>query len=333
MIDIDINNQIMLGIAAFVVLLLLGNVLYIMFKDNKKDKEEIDELMSMKEQKSPKTVVKQENKIQEQPVESVEAKLEPVSTMESATEPIEEPATVISKQEESTTPIEVIEEEKVEFNEKRSEIEEMLEKMQRDLEAKTEDIVENFEKEQEEKSIISYQELLKTMKENSSATTKRQPTAAPIEIKQPTVTFSEVKPYSNPIEELIVEEPIQEEMIVKEDNSAVKKFKNTDFISPIYGKMEDHLEYPKVPVFHPKEQIEFDFDSTIQENMVQDVIEEFDRKLENHNIDDYLEDFNFDGHMKIDSLEQTLDMPPISPEIKENEEFLKALKEFRRNLE
>lgn len=340
MIDIDINNQIMLGIAAFVVLLLLGNVLYIMFKDNKKDKEEIDELMnSMKERKKQQTVVKQQkNKTKEQPVESVEVKLEPVSTMESATESIEEPATVISKQEESTTPIEVIEDKKVEFNEKKSEIEEMLEKMQRDLEAKTEDIVENFEKEQEEKSIISYQELLKTMKENSSATTKRQPTAAPIEIKQPTVTSSEVKPYSNPIEELIVEEPtieepVKEETIVKEDNPAVKKFKNTDFISPIYGKMEDHLEYPKVPVFHPKEQIEFDFDSTIQENMVQDVIEEFDRKLENHNIDDYLEDFNFDGHMKIDSLEQTLDMPPISPEIKENEEFLKALKEFRRNLE
>lgn len=339
MIDIDINNQIMLGIAAFVVLLLLGNVLYIMFKDNKKDKEEIDEIM--KEQKKKQTVVEQKKDlIQEQPTKVVEMKLkseEPVNMVEKETDFMEELVTVTPiKQVELETPIETMEEpveEKVEFSEKKSEIEEMLEKMQKDLEAKTEDIVENFEKEQEEKSIISYQELLKTMKENSSATIKRQPTAAPIVIEQPEIMPIEVKQSSNPIEELVVEEPIKETTIVKEETPAVKKFKNTEFISPIYGKMEDHSDYPKVPAFHPKEQEEVDFNRNIQNNMVEDVIEEFDRKLENHNIDDYLEDFNFNGHMKIDSLEQTLNMPPISQEIKENEEFLQALKEFRKNLE
>lgn len=203
----------------------------------------------------------------------------------------------------------------VEFVEKKSEIEQLLEKMQQDLEAKTEDVVETFEKEQEEKSIISYQELLKTLNKEDNVTKVEVEEDTP----QPVVMTT--------LEEDTFKEPEQE------PSTALKKFKNTEFISPVYGKMDEHLEYPTVPSFHPKEQVEFDFHDTYQNNVVEDVIEEFDRKLESHNIDDYLEDFNFDNHMKIDSLEQTLDMPPISPEIRENEEFLQALKEFRKNLE
>lgn len=327
MIDIDINNQIMLGIAAFVVIVLIGNVLFIILKDNKKDKEEIEDLMQANEPKKQPVI---------EPVKEVKTNVQAI-TQKKGMKEVES----VQEQEAKEEPVlERKEEPILEFNEKKSEIEEMLEKMQQDLEAKTEDIVENFEKEQEEKSIISYQELLKTLKEKENKVV----TAAPIIVKEP------VKIPTEPdIIEEIVAEPVEtietildapEKSIVetktspvKEETPAVKKFKNTDFISPIYGKMEDHLEYPKVPVFHPKEQIEFDFNSTIQNNMVEDVIEEFDRKLESHNIDDYLEDFDFNGHMKIDTLEQTLDMPPISPEIKANEEFLQALKEFRKNLE
>ena len=43
----------------------------------------------------------------------------------------------------------------------------MLEKMQEDLDKKPEDVVTNFENEQEEKAIISYQELLDSIKEKS----------------------------------------------------------------------------------------------------------------------------------------------------------------------
>lgn len=209
----------------------------------------------------------------------------------------------------------------VEFVEKKSEIEELLEKMQKDLEAKTEDVVETFEKEQEEKSIISYQELLKTLNKETGVTK---------------VELNEVEEALEPVQMTKLEEEPYEEVVEelpKKPSQAMKKFKNTEFISPVYGKMDEHLEYPTVPSFHAKEQVEFDFHDTLQNNIVEDVIEEFERKLESHNIDDYLEDFNFDNNMKIDSLEQTLDMPPISPEVKANEEFLQALKEFRKNLE
>lgn len=332
MIDIDINNQIMLGIAAFVIILLLGNVLYIILKDRKKDKEEIDELIN--------EMAEQEAKPQE--VKKVEP---PSSQVEMVETKIEEPKSQVE-------PVEIaVEESKVAFDEKKSEIEEMLEKMQQDLETKSEDVVETFEKEQEEKSIISYQELLKTIHKEDSINK--------IEVKEPVMEEVETIEEEIPapatqhilneetispatrrilneenIEATLEYQPKETQAIVEEkkETQAVKKFKNTDFISPIYGKMEEHFEYPKVPSFHPKEEVVEPYEVK-QEETVEDVIETFDRKLEEHPINDYLEDYGFHTHMKIDSLEQTLNMPPISPEIKENEEFLQALKEFRKNLE
>ena len=317
MINIDINNQILQIVTACVLLLLIIYFVYICFKGHKNDKEDKKEILDI--------------------MSSLEEKKYHM-------ENIDKDTTIITDDIEEVKEVEVVE--------NKSEIEEMLEKMQQDLEAKSEDIVENFEKEQEEKSIISYQELLKSLNKETAVSKIEEPILEipnepleeidlmdAIDFRTPSHQF---RSESSNIEEKISEEPLLEtisydnQKIEKENsisNETNKKFKNTDFISPIYGKMEEHFDYPKVPSFHPKEQIEFDFDSEIQNNMVEETIEELDRKLETHNIDDYLEDFDFHGHMKIDSLEQTLDMPPISPEVKANEDFLQALKEFRKNLE
>lgn len=276
MIDIAINNQVLLVIAAFVAVVLLGNVLYIFLKDRRNDKEEIKEILESKS-----------------------------DGMDDSND----------------------------SDQKKSEIEEMLEKMQQDLEAKSEDVVENFEKEQEEKSIISYQELLKTLNKETEIEPKNHPEVIKVEdVKESTSTDDAMLeehlfhvPTIHTLEEL--EEPYKVEEtsnMTKDTTQAIKKFKNTEFISPVYGKMEGKLEYPTVPSFQETKQ---------ESKAVEDILEEFDRKIEQHNIDNYLEDFELPNHMKIDSLEQTLDMPPISPEVKVNEEFLQALKEFRKNLE
>lgn len=313
MIDIDINNQIMLVIAAFVILLLVGNVIYIIVKDRKKDKEEINELMS--------AMIEEKVKPQLEEVKKVEL---PESQIEMVDRQAEEPKTQVEMIETK------IEEPQKNFVEKKSEIEQMLEKMQQDLEAKSEDVVETFEKEQEEKSIISYQELVKTInKENN---------VAKIDVKEPVVeevmqaTEKELVPMS--ATQHILNEKVPETVVEEKQKEtlAVKKFKNTDFISPIYGKMEEHFEYPKVPSFQSQKAEQEPYDIK-NEDYKEDVIETFEQELEEHQINDYLEDYGFHTHMKIESLEQTLDMPPISPEIKENEEFLQALKEFRKNLE
>ena len=177
-----------------------------------------------------------------------------------------------------------------EIDDKTKELEEVLEKMQKDLEAKPVDVVASFEREQEEKAIISYTELVKTLK------------------KGPVV--EEEKTLDILVDEIKEAAAINE---IKED----KKFKNTDFISPVYGKMNEHLEYPKVNSFK-------------QIGEMTACLEEFDKKMKDYNLDNYIEEFN--SNADINTLEQTLDIEPISAEIKKNEDFLKALKEFRENL-
>ena len=81
--------------------------------------------------------------------------------------------------------------------------------------------------------------------------------------------------------------------------------------------MDEHLDYPKVSSFKKEEDIN-------------EYLENFDKQINDYKLDDYLEEFN--ENKKIDSLEQTLDMEPISAEMKKNEDFLKALIDFRENL-
>ena len=145
------------------------------------------------------------------------------------------------------------------------------------------------EKEQEETAIISYSELVKTLKKGQ-----------PEEEKTIDILVDEIK-----------------EAASSNESTYDKKFKNTDFISPVYGKMDEHLDYPKVSSFKKEEDIN-------------EYLENFDKQINDYKLDDYLEEFN--ENKKIDSLEQTLDMEPISAEMKKNEDFLKALIDFRENL-
>ena len=181
--------------------------------------------------------------------------------------------------------------------------------MQKDLEATPEEVVDNFEREQEEKAIISYQELVRQLKKG-----KKEENV--IKVDEDTLTGNKslnelVDEIKNPTRE------IKELEVSKEKElSDTKKFRNTDFISPIYGKMEDKLEYPKVKSF--------------ARNDIQTKLDEFDEKYGEYNIESYLKEFKNDTNLN--TLEQTLDMEPISNEVKQNEDFLKALKEFRENL-
>jgi len=160
--------------------------------------------------------------------------------------------------------------------------------MQEDIDLKPEDVVKKFEEEQEEKAIISYQELVDNVK------------AGKIEV------IDDEETNTNFVESLNIEEKIEPITTIEEDASSVtpemvkeaiqnisissvkeepKKFKNSAFISPIYGVMNENLEYPKV------------------------------KKSEN-----------------ILDIMNTKDYNELTEEIKRQEEFLNALKEFRNNL-
>ena len=137
--------------------------------------------------------------------------------------------------------------------------EDIIEAMQKDIDEEKENPVELFEQEQEEKAIISYQELL-----NAKNKVEKHPIPSIEEVLE-----IEEKPKATPV--LATPQP---------------KFTNSEFVSPVFGKM--------------------------------------DRNANNqlHVEEDYKEH----------ELERTLNIEPLTEEIKKNNEFLNALKEFRKNL-
>lgn len=186
-------------------------------------------------------------------------------------------------------------------------LEEMLTAMQNDLDKKNSNQIENFERDQEENAIISYKELKKAAEEKKAATEIFEKDQEENAI----ISYKELETKHNPLEELF-----EKEEKIKPLNKAIakiesprenrdKKFKNTEFISPVYGKMDEHLDYPKVRSFNKDDDLSFN------SYFGQDVSKYYNEKTSN-NI--------------------TPDVEKLSDQLKKNDEFLKALKEFRSNL-
>lgn len=226
----------------------------------------------------------------------------------------EEPNEEVLKQEPIMNPLEEVlateedfQQEEEETKESLSEIELLLEQMQTDLEKPMEkNAVDTFEQEQEEKSIISYQELkAAASKTGGTGERKQETTAQDIVLKMKEELQQEDS----------VLDPIYQETELEEANSThgTKKsttFSTSEFISPVYGRMDNTVEYPTIPNFkeefnikHEGSQLEFD---DVKVNLKSDAQQD---------------------------LEKTFDLGPLTEEIKKNDEFLKALKDFRNNLE
>ena len=195
----------------------------------------------------------------------------------------------------------------------RADISSMLNAMQKDLKAKEEeDSVANFEAEQEEKSIISYQELINSLKNKDQVSKIQKVESVPV-IDIENTDDVPVIDIEDKIDAPVIEiddevEPIKK-MIENKDsfdsnNVVKKKFKTTEFISPVYGKMENTSEYPVI--------------KNNKHEMIEKVSEPIRSREEYRN--------NI-------SLEESLDLQPLSDEIKKNDDFLNALKDFRKNLQ
>jgi hypothetical protein len=146
----------------------------------------------------------------------------------------------------------------------------ILDKMEIDLKTKKVLPTANFESEQEEQAIISYKELLKVKDD-------------PNLFVDDEVIDVEVTKTNN----LVLDE------VSDTTKEAIKKFKNSEFISPIFGKVDNDFEYPK-----PKEIPSLEVVSKIEE--------EFNKKV---------------------------NIKPLRNEYDKSEQFLNSLKDFRKNLE
>lgn len=170
-----------------------------------------------------------------------------------------------------------------------NELELLLQKMEEDINVKPEDVVRNFEQEQEDNAIISYQELVDNVKsgkieiaDDDTGDVNYVDALAPSD--EPIMSISEETEEEKVTPQMVKDaiNSITNDKVVEEE----KKFKKSEFISPVFGIMdESEIEYP--------------------------TIKKTESTLELLNTRDYNE---------------------LSEEIKRQEEFLEALKEFRKNL-
>lgn len=180
--------------------------------------------------------------------------------------------------------------EKPSESESSNELENILKKMQEDMNVKPEDVVKKFEEEQEKKAIISYKELVDSVKSGKIQTVDDEESdinfveSLNIEDDSEPIAAIEEEKISNVTPDM-VRDAIQE---ISNDSikDEPKKFKNSEFISPVYGVMNNKLDYPRV------------------------------RKSET-----------------LLDIMNTRDYNELTEEIERQEEFLKALKEFRNNLQ
>ena len=179
------------------------------------------------------------------------------------------------------------------------ELEKILEKMQQDVEMKPEDVVRKFEDEQEQKAIISYQELLNSVNNNKIEVIEDDEGdidfVAALE-EQMIETDNYITEIKEKTEEVINEKDntgsvndkshldIIDVMNMEEDN----KFHSSEILSPVFGRMQPDFEY-KVIDSHA---------------------------LSNNKVE----------------LEQVAGPTP-QDELKANEDFLRSLIEFRKKLE
>lgn len=175
-------------------------------------------------------------------------------------------------------------------------LEEMLGQMQSDLD-KRHNVIDEYEKSQDENAIISIKELERQAdnSNNIEAYEKEQE-------EESIISVNDLK--LNGLEKLEKEEdemkkPLNKAISRIENHENNKKFKSTDFISPIFGKMDQKPEYPKVKAYNKEA------DLSINEYFGEDVEKDFNKSI---------------------------DTKPLNNEMEKNIEFLNALKEFRNNL-
>jgi len=174
-----------------------------------------------------------------------------------------------------------------------NEIVSVLEKMSEDIKDKQSESLDDFEKEQEENAIISYQELVNKVKSEKIDISLEDI----YEEKEVNDTKDdkneEIKDYNKIDNESVTDfNSLIESDIDDLPKEEVKKYKRSEIISPIYGRQDIDVNYPK--------------------------IKQFDK---NKNFKDSLLE-----------IEDALKNEPLTDEDRINEDFLNTLREFRKKL-
>lgn len=152
-------------------------------------------------------------------------------------------------------------EEKIDENELQdNEIQKVLNQMSEDIK-KEDNTVEKFELDQEENAVISYQELVNNVRSEKIIVNLEDiyEDEALEEIKKEEVIYENIEEDKNEdIETLNIEDELIDLLnsksdvkieSVKEEPKEERKYRRSEIISPIFGKQEVDLSYPKIETF------------------------------------------------------------------------------------
>lgn len=182
---------------------------------------------------------------------AVERKFENRSITETNVEPVKEEKKPIQEPVKEEKKPEEIRSDVKELYSKNPEINIILQKMQDDMKTRQDEFINTFEDEQEEKAVISYQELLKANKKTPDEEFEEE-------------QLDEIKPIKNVeknydfLFEDEAKEEVQKEEIKKEEKTEVpdtdinKKFRNSEIISPVYGRITGDSERPIINNINPE---------------------------------------------------------------------------------
>ena len=219
-------------------------------------------------------------------------------------------------------------------------LQKILEKMEKDSKLTPEDVVANFEKEQEAQSIISYKELVNAVKNRNDEYYEDELESKPLTTvteylkqkdEQEPIDFSDFTTVINTIHEK-KEEPKKNERYddsyaqKKVDTDEISRFRKTEVISPIYGRMSESKkedDYAKTIDLRDLDLSDDDFNRDRKELRQDDSalsalssLDDTYKKMADHIIS------------KRDEKGETTSLDALA----RNEEFLQSLKDFRKNL-
>lgn len=130
-------------------------------------------------------------------------------------------------------PVETASVEHEQDNKTNAKIEEVLKAMQNDLEKQKYEKIDRYEEEQEENAVISYQELMQRKMAIGANDTSSVVNEQPDELASPDY-LDDIPDFKD-----VVLEPIA-------DRNEDRPFVNSEFVSPIFGRLSSNAEYPTV---------------------------------------------------------------------------------------
>ena len=328
------NNILFTGVIIVLCVILIILILLIIktFRNNKKiniyeeelEDEDIKKVKNVKKE----DIIETPNKIKEE-VKKVEEKVEQVEEDENTRLLLEEELDEI---EEKYAKEKEQEFEEVKEENHSSEIAELLSRMEEDSKLKPEDVVANFEKEQEAQSIISYKELVNAVKNRQEDYYEDELESLPLATVSDYMKQRKEKE-NNEIEneQFDIETEEIEELTPKEENTS--SFRNTDVISPVFGIVSSNNETRNTTKTKKE-------DSSIDKTIDLRDIDLSDSDFINVNKE---QKTNSDSLKELDAIYKQMakDLFENNEELKQttsldeltrNEEFLQSLKDFRKKL-